>query len=574
MPQSLQCPRCNGSVRVTDQAAGRRVKCPHCEQTFLAPGINESEKSPDDDWLSLEESINPPVAPPQKKSPTAPISLSPEDSVLDDGLNEQALPKDPTPSAKDLFEDQASIDDLMEVDAGDSDSEEDEFTLKLPENAILKTPAKTGNPATLGSGFLKNEEDLLKQYVGDEFDDFTSGSEPLPSTTRANKAKGISGIPGASGATKRNPEAHPSGKGSNATNPRSPASPARDAQPIEYATEYRVKCKVCGSFIYAKANQAGKMMQCSDCFSEILIPSPPKIKKRPTLNLDEAATFNFESKPKKERGPDPFQKSASQLLDEAERAELEAPSRPTDYDTPNVVEWITSLLSPFRDLSVVAHLVALCAFGIIPTLIALKLEMSILLMGLFPGGLLLGLLSAACGMAILLATANDEPRVSQWPTLDPYNWLEQLTLVGGAAMLAAVPCWALSTLILGPHLLSVVLTMFSIYLLFPFVILSMLDMDSVFKPFSSELSRSVSKCEEAWGGFYFSSGILFVGTFLCFVVASAASPSGCAIISIIAAETTTFIYFGMIGRLAYAIGQSVNAPPRKDEANESEGKRE
>ena len=55
MPQSLQCPRCNGSVRVPDKAAGRRVKCPHCQGTFLAPGIDLTKHDNEEDWLSLDE---------------------------------------------------------------------------------------------------------------------------------------------------------------------------------------------------------------------------------------------------------------------------------------------------------------------------------------------------------------------------------------------------------------------------------------------------------------------------------------------------------------------------------------
>ena len=437
--------------------------------------------------------------------------------------------------------------------------EEEEFVLKLPEQATLKTPSKTNKPTTLGAGFLRDEEAILKEYAGDDFDDFTSESEPLPSTMRSSRAKGVHAQPGATGQGKlSNPAASPKRNRTDST---------KTAQPIEYASEYRVTCKVCGSFIYAKATQAGKTIKCSDCYSEILIPSPPRITKKTVVDMDQVETFQFESSPKAEKRPEPFQKSADQLLAEAEQAEEDSPSKPNDFDTPKVGEWIAGVLAPFRDPSVLVHLAGLCILGIIPALIVIKMKMTILTLGLFPGGLILGLLSVSCGMAILMATANDEPQVSEWPTLDPFNWIEQLTLVGVAAIMAAVPVWTLSTLILGPHLLATAMTMFSIYLLFPFILLSMLDMNSITKPFSSELARSVTKCEEAWGGFYFSSGLLFVGTFLVFSLGSTASAEACTVMSIIAAETTTFLYFGMIGRLAYAIGQTVNAPPRNDEVD-------
>ncbi|MDA8697552.1 hypothetical protein N9M41_03670 [Rhodopirellula sp.] len=573
MPQSLQCPRCNGSVRVTDQAAGRRVKCPHCQQTFLAPGIDQSNQSQEDDWLSLEDNALSALPQPKTAKTQPTIPLPPDLDLLDH--TDQASGGQRSVQESNPLESNTGKPDLHVAHTPDSSWEDDEeFVLKLPPNATLRTPAKTGDPNSLDSGFLQNEEALLQQFAGDEFDEFISDSEPVPSATRSNRAKGISGQPGTTGSSS-SVGGVPESTSSSATNRKqSGTDSTQDARPIEYATEYRVNCKVCGSFIYAKATQAGKTIKCGDCYSEILIPSPPRIKKKPTMDMSQVETFQFESNPKAERRPDPFQKSADQLLAEAERADQEEPSRPTDFDTPQIGEWVLNVLAPFRDPTVLIHLAGLSILAIIPTLIVLKLNMPILTLGLFPGGLIVGLLTASCGMAILLAMANDESSVSEWPTLDPFGWLEQLMLVGGAAMLAAVPCWVLTTWLIGPGLLSAALTMFAIYLIFPFILLSMLDMNSVFTPFSSELARSVTKCEEAWGGFYFSSAILFVGTFLAFAVGSASSNETCAVISIIAAVTATFLYFGMIGRLAYAIGQSINAPPRKNDIEETRREKE
>ncbi|MCG8650051.1 MAG: hypothetical protein MI861_09465, partial [Pirellulales bacterium] len=134
-----------------------------------------------------------------------------------------------------------------------------------------------------------------------------------------------------------------------------------------------------------------------------------------------------------------------------------------------------------------------------------------------------------------------------------------------ATMVAVIPAWAIAQFAFGPSLLAVAFTMFSIYLLFPFVILSMLDMESPFVPFSAEVARSVTKCEEAWGGFYFSSGLLFFGLFLVFAMATAMTGAVGAVIAVFAGIAITFTYFSMIGRLAYAIGQAVNAPPVKHE---------
>ena len=108
----------------------------------------------------------------------------------------------------------------------------------------------------------------------------------------------------------------------------------------------------------------------------------------------------------------------------------------------------------------------------------------------------------------------------------------------------------------GPSLLVLLAGMFAVYLVFPFVLLSMMDMGNVLQPFSAEVARSVTDSQEAWGGLYFSSAILFAALFLLIVSMNGlAGHSGIAI-SLTASIAVVFIYFGMIGRLASAIGQA------------------
>ena len=520
MSQSLQCPRCNGSVTIADDAAGQRVKCPHCQQQFLAPGIAATSND-DDDWLMLDEATDlsdeiPDLSPPPEM--TFPASI-------------------PSP--------------------------------QQPSSGLHQDPSDEALPtASTGESISLDEDALLAEFTGDP-DDFADDLEtpppPVPATPQAG-APLSTPFPA--------PPDTPGNPAPNQTSPNRPASqlsrptspPKPEAEPVEYANEYRVTCNVCGSFLYCKASQAGKTVTCPDCHSPMTVPPPPKVKKKFQVNLDEVETFSFESNPKAERRPDPYQKSATELLEEAEREDTFDPK--TDYDdTPSVVEWLKGIFLPFKDPSVLVHMLGLCVLACVPTLIVLKLDVPILVLGLFPAGFFLALLTVSCGFAILQSVANDEPAVSEWPTLDPMGWIGQLFLVAAALTVAAIPVWAICMIIIGPQLLSVAITMFSIYVLFPFVLLSMLDMNSAFIPFSSEVARSITKCEEAWGGFYFSSGALFIALFLVFATATAMSPASGAVLAICCAIAAAFLYFGMIGRLAYSIGQAVNAPPRHDEVD-------
>ncbi len=424
-------------------------------------------------------------------------------------------------------------------------------------------PANSGTPNRVNKGaspFTADEEALLAEFTSD-LDEFAAEIEtPPPPTSEHRNGQ----------ANRWSQPARPVlGRSQGAAGAAAKPQPAPQADVVEYASEYRVNCNVCGSMLYAKADQAGKTVKCSDCYSPITIPPPPKIRKKQEINLDEVSTFALKQSEKAEQRGDPYKRSAEQLLNEA--SQVEAASTVDRYDdTPSVKEWLGNIFGAFADLGVIAHWIGLSVLGSVPAVIALTVDSPILIMGLFPAGFFLGVLVVSCGFAILHAAANKVDSVTDWPTLDPMAWLGQLFVVLAAACVAAIPVWAACQLILGAQLLSVAVTMFSIFALFPFVLLSMLDMNSPFVPFSAEVARSVTKCEEAWGGFYFSSGLVFIALFMTFATAtSTMSPPVAAVVCIVAGVGASFVYFSMIGRLAYAIGQAVNAPPRKNDIDRS-----
>ena len=328
-----------------------------------------------------------------------------------------------------------------------------------------KSPSAKGiGPA---SPFSADEEALLAEFSSD-LDEFTAEIEspppPLssvpPSASRGKANDGATPFRSISAAAPVVPSAQ-SGSSTSASASSTSASstsasstsgvsakpsPTASADAVEYATEYRVNCNICGSFLYAKANQAGKMIKCSDCFSPIIVPQPPKVKKKLKINLDEAETFALGESPNAGRRPDPYQKSADQLLEEAAREE-EKNVDPKYDDTPSVQEWIKNVFGIFMDLGVLVHWIGLSVLATLPAVIALKLESPILIMGLFPAGFFLGVLTVSCGFAILHAVANEEESVSDWPTLDPFAWFGQLFVAVAAASLAAIPPWVLCQIV-------------------------------------------------------------------------------------------------------------------------------
>lgn len=539
MPKSLQCPRCNGSVSITDSAAGKRVKCPHCEQNFLAPGIaaDSNNEENEDDWLTLSDSPAPATSVPTGSTFTASKPPSSPAPSATKPQNETPFPDD-----DDSFFSESSLPPIETPGASATNS------------ATAGDFASQSSGSNLGPDISAAEEELLSQ--------FTDTSMPASDSKAPVKKNALDAIRalGASATTMN----------SN-SNPTSSAAP--QAAPIEYESEFRVTCKTCGTILYAKAVNSGKTTKCSDCHSEIVIPKPPKVRKKSEIDIANAETFSFgQNNSEAKSTPDPFKKSANELLAEASRQEEDAP--PPNYeDTPDVLEWIKNLFGIFKDPGVIMHWAVLSVAAAIPTALLLSIEQEslqwVLTVGTMVGGLILGAITVSCAFAILLSVANDNDQVEDWPSMDIFQWLDQLALVLGAAGLVAVPMWTICYLTNSTGLLGVALVMFSTYLLLPFILLSMLDMGSVFTPFSPELARSVSKCQEEWGGFYFSSGLLFAVLFLFIALAWSIGGSLGIVASITVSIFTTFTYFGMMGRLAYTIGQSVNAPPKKNDIDRS-----
>ena len=542
MPKSLQCPRCNGSVSIADNAAGKRVKCPHCEQNFLAPGIaaDSSSEEDQDDWLTLSDSPVP--AHPSSPSSDSQASKTTTSTLSSKTRNTQPENETPLPDDDDSFFSESSLPPVQ-----------------IPAASTSSSPGagndlSQSNASTLGPDISAAEEELLSQ--------FTDTSIPTADAKPPVKKNALDAIR-ALGASASN-----IGDDS-ATN----TTAAPRAASVEYESEFRVTCKVCGTITYAKAVDSGKTTKCSDCYSEILIPKPPRIRKKPEIDIANAETFSLGQNNSEERKTaDPFRKSATDLLAEASRQEEDA-SPPVYEDTPNVLEWVKNVFGIFKDPGVIMHWVCLSVAAAIPTALLVSIEQEslqlLLTIGMMIGGLILGGITVSCAFAILLSVANGNDQVEDWPSTDVFQWFDQLTLVLGATGLVAIPMWTICFLTNSTGLLGVALVMFSIYLLLPFILLSMLDMGSVFAPFSPELARSVSKCQEEWGGFYFSSGVLF-GLLFLFTAIIWYLPGS---LGIVATTTlcifTTFAYFGMMGRLAYTIGQSVNAPPKKNDIDRS-----
>lgn len=356
-----------------------------------------------------------------------------------------------------------------------------------------------------------------------------------------------------------------------------PVNPTRAKRvPVKAPADggFRVRCPVCESVNYATVDQVGKRIRCGDCDSAITVPSPPQPKQTYQPDLESAQVFKFSDGEGDQvstggRQTDPFRRSADDYLRAAEKAEDEVEE--PEWELPSFGSWFTRLGKIFLDPAVSLHIGLLSLLAFLPTYILLKLdqEAPIVMMGMFAVGLVFAALVVACGFAILQSVANGEEKVSEWPVFDPMEWLGQIIVAICAVAVAAGPVALLAHFFSPGGLATVALAMFSLYLLYPIVLMSMLDEQSIFVPFSADVSKSVMRAPDQWGAAYLASAGLFAAMFFAYLFATICSAVFGAVIVILCTITGVFFYFGILGQLAFGIGQAVNAPPMINDIDRS-----
>lgn len=327
--------------------------------------------------------------------------------------------------------------------------------------------------------------------------------------------------------------------------------------------EYRAKCPVCESVHFVKPAQAGKTIHCSDCLSSFVVPPPPKPVLKRTIDIEKAPTFQLAAVEGERNQHDGVQaKSAAELLRAAEDEMANETDPKHEYANPDVSGWFRSTLGIFADPAVAAYWVGLSILMMAPGFLATMLSIKAVMGGSMIITAAFSSLVLTCAFAILEAVANGQNRVDEWPSFNPTEWFGNCFVAIVAAVLSSLPGAIASVPIFGVGIVSFGAVLFSVFALFPFVLLSMLDNGSVTMPVSAEVTKSVTRCKESWGILYFASMLLFGLEFLLMAMLSqVAHPIAALFFGCLLSVGACFIYFAMVGKLAFDIGQSINGGP-------------
>ena len=348
--------------------------------------------------------------------------------------------------------------------------------------------------------------------------------------------------------------------------------------------EFRFKCKVCETAMFARPEQIGNMVRCPDCYSEFSIPRPaPKVAKKPKQKLAPADAMNFREH---EAAPVSGKKRPSEADDFLRKAEAELEQEKDkgadityDFDAQGLLDRAFGFMKDSNVYIVAAApgfllglvLVAgqfvwemggqnnpqLARIGIIALLVVF--------------GLPLVAASLANGLAILEATANAQKKVDTWPGFNLAESLGEIFMLLIAAILAAIPGgligWGLTSIDMDP-LLAIGATLLSIWLLFPIIVLGMLDNQAITNPYSPEVLSSMGKKPDSWAGMYTLNGFAMATFFLLYYMCISNSMLY-KMIAAMALPFVIFFIFRQIGNLAYYISDVTSLAFETDDDDDS-----
>ena len=483
----FQCPKCSGKLSVPASQAGVSVTCPKCEATIKTPRIATLDR--EEEWIQLDQ-------------PAVQIGMEPPKATEAKRYRWQK-----------------------------SDGTEQPSTGK----GSATPPPPTNAPTTGQSPAGKQPSGANKSGQP------ASGARPQGNASRSGAIKPPSAPPSnrssdASDDDLRLAPEEPTGKSresaeqllqSAASPPPRPMTKKAVPEPTpqrEVSREYRVQCKLCGTLLYAEPQQAGRMIQCPDCHSQFEAPPPP-VKRASKPAKPAAAADPMEVRFKNETPPArPAVTGTKSTQDMLDRAKQELDETPEDggetiydFDTRG---WLMRSFSFLFDLGLILIAIASGVFSaglfLAVCWFAQQSEatrgLGSLLGVLIGAGIGIPLMSALLtnGLAVLESSANRLKRVQEWPMFNPVEWFGEIACVVVAFLLAALPGGLLALLVQylgGGTVMMLGAYLISVWLLFPPLLLSMLDLQSVFRPYSKEVYQSIQSRGEAWGACYMMTAL-------------------------------------------------------------------
>lgn len=348
-----------------------------------------------------------------------------------------------------------------------------------------------------------------------------------------------------------------------------------DSSPSKKATYIAAYCKVCNTRVTPKAKFAGRRIKCPDCFSSIQLPTVEQYqKKQEAVKLRETVQ-PVDQEPYAIQAPiDLPETPPVRVFEEMAtihnvREKPEPPERPFFSnvfqfpwsDITTTIKW--GILS--AGLSISISIALLCIWiiqenglaGAIPVLLFSMTQVGILVWTMSHG--------SAFMFAIIHDTGAALDKVESWPQEGVIACFSELVTFSVAFLMSGFFSYVITlpiqylTGLTGPPVLIVQT------IIFPATLLSSLDADSIFMPYSELTLRSFVRIPRSWLMFYgLLMGVwLTVTAILVSMAYFSVLSSGIASGPVLA--TGMFISARLMGRLAWLIGDNASELANKDD---------
>jgi hypothetical protein len=327
-----------------------------------------------------------------------------------------------------------------------------------------------------------------------------------------------------------------------------------------------VVCGVCETRMTPRSKHAGRKIKCPDCETLCPIPSVEQLEARHREELLSAPT-----QPEK-LTPYDLQARAETIepthevfsaLSSIRREEMPDPPKSLFFTTVFDFPWRSG--GAFIRWSLVSS-----GFSIVGTLAWMAFYMvgefqfvgAIAAGGAVLGVAVVGLISAgyavSCGFSILQETASGVNAIEVWPEEGWKDGLFEFFQVLWLHAFSGFFCYVFALLVqpLTGFLMPPLLVVHA--LLLPLALISAMDSDSVWLPYSTMALQSLKRIPGIWALFYVLSAAFLCVTCGAFVALAMKAPLAAGLTLGPFVATVVFVYARLLGRLAWKIGEDAS----------------
>jgi DNA-directed RNA polymerase subunit M/transcription elongation factor TFIIS len=334
-----------------------------------------------------------------------------------------------------------------------------------------------------------------------------------------------------------------------------------------------VKCRQCDTMMYATEKQVGQTIDCPDCGRKAKVPAPAVPKPVKSVLAAEAQT------PKLDPAFAPFELPPAVPAETLQRIEAELDAtpygqalvesrrtgKPLTVDRrgrPILPRWplLTGVLPFMISRGVPVRWLGLSlglGFSVATLLSGLALAMSggmgaLAGMCIFVVGCVATMfcssLTASSLLAIIGESSDGNKEIQSWPSV--FDSFGDLLLFAVAGMVSAFPGWLVGHFAVAQIEYKVLAIATGMLLVFPVILLSQLDIGSMWAVVSPKVLRSMARFPFSWLMFYIESALITAGCL-------AAAYSGSLWVLVPVAVAGLILYARLLGRLGWRLAEAI-----------------